>query len=397
MTQFIKKISFMAIAIVFCILAFSCSGDEVITNPSLTVKASSVAEGDDGETMSNITITASIAPQEDIFITYSTLDESAKSASDYQNVTNGSAIIPAGKTETTIQIPVNGDNILEFNEKFKINFSEPENAVLDNNFVFVTILNDDEPLPAEHVSDGFISPETYPSMNLTWTDEFEGPDINTNAWTFEFGDSGWGNEELQYYSDSEENAKIIDGKLVITAKTGDPSHQYTSARMITKDKQEFKYGRIDIRAKLPKGQGIWPALWMLGANIDEVGWPRCGEIDIMELVGHEPEKSYGTAHYDKGGWTHTGSFYTLQNGDIFEDEFHVFSIFWEENSIKWYIDYNKFYEVNKTSVGTSYPFNDSFFFIFNVAVGGLWPGYPDETTVFPQEMIVDYIRVFQPE
>jgi beta-glucanase (GH16 family) len=167
--------------------------------------------------------------------------------------------------------------------------------------------------------------------------------------------------------------------------------------MITKAKKEFQYGRIDIRARLPYGQGIWPAIWMLGANIDDVGWPRCGEIDIMELVGHLPKVSHGTAHYDVDGWASKGSSYALTTGQTFSDEFHVFTIVWEMNRIKWYVDYNKFFELSAQDVGGTYPFNNPFFFIMNIAVGGNWPGDPDETTVFPQTMEVDYIRVFQQE
>lgn len=402
MNPFYRRFNQITFAVILGILTISCSGEEEIAKPDLLITAVTVSEGDSGESLADIVITASIAAQEDIILSYYTEDNSAKSGTDFTGVVEGSALIPVGSKETTIQISIITDNIMEFKENFKVNFSDPENAVLDNNFTFITILDDDEPAVSEHAADGFISPETYPSMKLAWSDEFEGPDINTNDWTFEIGDGcpdvcGWGNQELEWYTNSEENAKIVDGKLVITAKTGDPAHPYTSARMITKDKQEFKYGRIDIRAKLPKGQGIWPAIWMLGTNIGEVGWPACGEIDIMELVGHEPDKSHGTVHYDANGSTFIGNFHTLSDGAIYQDEFHIFTIFWEENSIKWYIDYHKFYEINQASIGNTYPFNDSFFFILNVAVGGLWPGDPDETTVFPQEMVLDYIRVFQPE
>jgi beta-glucanase (GH16 family) len=289
---------------------------------------------------------------------------------------------------------------MEFREDFTLNITNTGDAKINTNKVSIFILDDDdETYVIEKDADGFITPDNYPEMSLVWSDEFDGSDINTANWTFELGDGcpdicGWGNNELQHYTDAADNARIVDGKLIIVAKEGGGSN-YTSARMITKDKQEFEYGRIDIRAKLPEGQGIWPAIWMLGENIDDVGWPKCGEIDIMELVGHLPKASHGTAHFDKGGHQYTGNSYV--NADKFSEEYHVFSIFWDQDFIKWYVDYNKFFELTAKNVGSTYPFNNPFFFIINIAVGGNWPGEPDETTIFPQEMQIDYVRVFQPE
>ena len=159
----------------------------------------------------------------------------------------------------------------------------------------------------------------------------------------------------------------------------------------------FKFGRIDIRAKLPVGKGMWPALWMLGTNISSVGWPACGEIDNMELIGTKPSTVYGTLHWSNAGGSHAskGSDFELPSGD-FSNQFHVFSIVWAENNIQWYVDDQKYLDISISDVGAgNYPFNMSQFFIFNVAVGGNWPGSPDNTTEFPQRMFVDYIRVFQ--
>ena len=176
------------------------------------------------------------------------------------------------------------------------------------------------------------------------------------------------------------------------------SSDYTSSRIITRDKQFFKYGRIDIRAKLPEGQGIWPALWMLPQDNVYGGWPNSGEIDIMEMVGHLPSIVYGTVHYDQGfGHQHTGEPYVLTgSGSSFQDEFHVFSLEWEANSMKFFVDDVEYFQYTAADfTGADYPFNEDFFFVMNVAVGGNWPGYPDDSTVFPQRMIVDYVRVFQ--
>jgi len=214
-------------------------------------------------------------------------------------------------------------------------------------------------------------------------------------WKFEIGtgSSGWGNNELQYYR--KENARIYEGNLVITAKEeAFNGRDYTSSRMITKGCYDFTYGRVDIRANLPTGQGIWPALWMLGDNISTVGWPSCGETDIMEIIGSAPNKLHGTIHWSNNGdYASFGGDKTLSSG-IFNDNFHVFSIEWDNTKIRWYLDGVEYHVVEITSAAMT-EFHNKNFFIFNVAVGGNWPGSPNSTTVFPQRMIVDYIRVFQ--
>jgi beta-glucanase (GH16 family) len=172
---------------------------------------------------------------------------------------------------------------------------------------------------------------------------------------------------------------------------------FTSSKIVSRGKRVIRYGRVDIRAKLPRGKGIWPALWMLPQNNVFGGWPTSGEIDIMEMVGHEPNKVYGTLHYGPGpGSTTISRGYTLPGGAVFNDEFHVFSLEWKQDQIKIFVDGILYSTVNKADIGSAtWPFNEDFFFIFNLAVGGNWPGNPDATTTFPQWLIVDYIRVFQ--
>ena len=221
--------------------------------------------------------------------------------------------------------------------------------------------------------------------------------LDLSAWTFETGNGGWGNNELEYYTDRSENASLQDGKLVIHAlKESFGGASYTSARIKTQGKKEFTFGRIDIRAILPKGKGVWPALWMLGGNINTVGWPASGEMDIMELLGHEPTRVYGTLHYGSlSNHGQRGDNYVLTTGS-FSDQFHVFSVEWKQDQVSFYIDNNLYQTITKTDIGDyPYPFNAPFFFIFNVAVGGNWPGNPDATTYLPQWMIVDYVRVYQ--
>ena len=248
--------------------------------------------------------------------------------------------------------------------------------------------------------EGYSTPLNYEGYELMWNDEFDGNTVNSENWTFEIGDGcpnicGWGNNELQYYR--EQNAWVEEGILTIEArKESVGGKRYTSARMKTQGKKSFQYGRIDIRALLPEGQGIWPALWMLGDNITSVGWPACGEIDIMEMIGGNQRENtvHGTLHWDINGHADAGNDYTLSSG-TFADGYHVFSIIWNENTMRWFVN-DVEYGVIDISPSHMSEFHNSFFFIFNIAVGGNWPGNPDNDTVFPQQMKVDYIRVFQP-
>jgi len=248
---------------------------------------------------------------------------------------------------------------------------------------------------------GYLTPLSYEGMTLLWQDEFNGTSLNESDWNYEIGtgSNGWGNNELQYYR--KENTSVSSGFLTIEAKKENfEGKSYTSSRLTTQDKFDFTYGRIDIRAQLPKGQGIWPALWMLGANFSTVRWPACGEIDIMEMVGGgegRDDTVHGTLHWDNNGsyacTCEQDNKYQLNSG-LFADKFHVFTIVWDSSSIKWYVDDNLYKTVSITT-GSMSEFKNNFFFIFNVAVGGNWPGSPNASTVFPQKMIVDYVRVFQ--
>lgn len=342
-------------------------------------------------------VTLSQASQNNVLVNYATLDGSAKSGSDFTGKADGELVFVAGEKEKTILIPLIGDAVKESDETFQVLLLNPVNATLTRERATGTIRNDDADNPFNIPATGFSTPETYAGKTLVWRDEFNGTELDPSAWTFEIGASGWGNNELQYYRP--ENTFFSAGNLIIEArKENFSSAPYTSSRIITKGKKEFKYGRIDIRAALPQGQGIWPALWMLGGNIDAVNWPSCGEIDIMELIGHQPNRVYGTAHYASTTNQHLfdGSSKALAGTAKFGDEFHVFSLVWEQDRIRWLIDDVQFYEITPgTTAPAVYPFNNNFFFIFNLAVGGQWPGNPDATTNFPQRLIVDYVRVFQ--
>ena len=242
---------------------------------------------------------------------------------------------------------------------------------------------------------------------LTWSDEFNGSNnsaIDPSKWILEVGGNGWGNNELEYYTNRAENAFVKDGNLVIQARqesyTGSDgvSRNYTSARLKTAGKFSQAYGRFEARIKIPYGQGMWPAFWMLGDDIATAGWPTCGEIDIMENIGKEPSTVHGTLHGP--GYSASAGItapYNLPAGKRFADDFHVFAVEWEPNAIRFYVD-DVLYATRTRSdlpAGQKWVFDHPFFLLLNVAVGGGWPGSPDATTVFPQTMLVYYVRVYQ--
>lgn len=240
-------------------------------------------------------------------------------------------------------------------------------------------------------SEGYESATSYAGMTMVWSDEFDGTSLNSDDWNLQTGDHGWGNNEWQNYTQSA--TSMEDGILTIKAnKDGD---NYTSARINTQGKVTFKYGRIDVRAALPEGQGVWPAIWMLGESFATDGWPFCGEIDIMEMIGGQGRENtvHGTVHWDSNGHASYGGHTTLNSG-TFHDKFHVFSIVWDADKIEWYLDDVQYHVIDITPADLS-EFHAEFHFLMNIAVGGNWPGYPDASTTFPQYMYVDYIRVFQ--
>ncbi len=231
---------------------------------------------------------------------------------------------------------------------------------------------------------------------LVWQDEFMNPEINLENWVFDLGGGGWGNNELQLYTSRPENARIENGILVIEAREGDyAAATYTSARLKTEGLQTFTYGRIEARMKLPYGPGIWPAFWMLGEDTPTIGWPDSGEIDIMEHIGRNPYHVYGTIHGPGySGGSGIGGSYILPDTPVSED-FHVFAVEWEPDTIRWYIDDINYFTVTSSEVPGQWVYDHPFFIILNLAVGGNWPGSPNSTTVFPQQFLVDYVRVYR--
>lgn len=246
-----------------------------------------------------------------------------------------------------------------------------------------------------------------PGRTLVWSDDFN--NINSANWTFETGGAGWGNNERQYYTNGQNASVQFDNQagsnvLVLEARRENPANyncwygrcEYTSTRMISRNKKSFQYGRIEARLKLPQTQGIWPAFWMLGNNIGQVNWPACGEIDIMEHVGYEPTVTHGALHGPgySGNTPFAGTHYL---GEYVDVNYHVYAVEWDSNGIRWFRDNVQFYSVTRAQVQGygNWVYDQPFFLLLNVAVGGNWPGSPNASSVFPQRMYVDYVRVYQ--
>ena len=250
-------------------------------------------------------------------------------------------------------------------------------------------------------------PQSRSGLTLVWSDEFSSPDVSLpdpKKWTYDIGGKGWGNEELEYYTNRKENARIENGNLVITALketyTGADglTREYTSARLKTQGLFAQTYGRFEARIKIPEGQGMWPAFWMLGEDITSAGWPKCGEIDIMENVGKEPGTVHGSLHgpSTERPTSDLTSIFSLPAVQNFAGDFHLYAIEWEPDIVRFYVDSNLYATFNSSQwpAGGKWVFDHPFYIILNLAVGGNWPGSPDESTKFPQSMLVDYVRVY---
>jgi beta-glucanase (GH16 family) len=243
-----------------------------------------------------------------------------------------------------------------------------------------------------------------PGWSLAWSEEFDGdagspPDPGT--WRMETGNGGWGNQELQYYTDSGENAFLDGGgNLAIVVRQPEPAVRedryggcgYTSARVISQGRMALRYGLVEARIRIPDGRGIWPAFWMLGQDIGEKGWPQCGEVDIMEILGQDPAVLHATVHgpgYSGAGGVHT----SRRARESLADGFHVYSLAWEPGRFRWFLDGQQYASVTPRNVRRKpWVFDHDFFLVINVAVGGTWPGNPDPSLTFPRTMLIDYVR-----
>lgn len=355
----IKYSAFVWVVMLFCFSVLACSSDQ--------------SGDDDGSAtggLGNLTVNVEIVGA-----------TPGNPGGDGSGVVNIKANAP---NATSYKILINGDNFTNTNGQFTYTFTG--NGTITRNAIVAAYKG------TEVVSQTVAMTVTI-SSRLVWSDEFNTTGApNSSFWTMETGngESGWGNNELQYYTNRSENVFVSDGTLKINLKKESyEGFGYTSARMITKGKYSFKYGKIEFRAKLPIGKGTWPALWMLGSNIDTVPWPACGEIDVMEHVGNQQNIIHGTLHSPPffGGNAQTKS---VTIPDV-STAFHLYSMEWNASEIKFAVDGNVFYTVPNSA---STPFNNNFFIIMNVAMGGNFGGTVDPAFV-ASTMEVDYVRVYQ--
>ncbi|MEO6721067.1 MAG: family 16 glycosylhydrolase [Ferruginibacter sp.] len=397
-----QKLTGVIWMITSCVVLFSCKKSDAPTPapvvPAIKIEDASQVRATTGTVM-HFNVTLNKITTIPVSVNYTLTDGTATAPKDY-TAGSGTVTIAANQTQAQVDVPIKGDptDTRQVNLGFTVQLSNPKGCTIGTQSAKGTIITENGTSLATDNA-GYSTPLTYPGYTLAWNDEFSGSTLDLNAWNQETGNNnGWGNNELEYYTNDPKNTFVSNGNLIIEARKEPISgFNYSSGRMTTQNKKEFTFGRIDIRAKLPVDKGMWPALWMLGSNITTVPWPACGEIDIMELIGTYPGRTYGTMHWKPvtGTNTNKGTEYNLPSGN-FSQQFHVFSIIWSQDMIKWLVDDQLFLTTTKADVGAAnYPFNAKEFLLFNVAVGGNWPGPPDAGTNFPQRMFVDYVRVFQ--
>ena len=392
----------MYIVIWLLALATGCGKSSGGNNdiPQMTFDDVQVNEGNGGSSQVAVKLVLNRTSSKQISVKYTTIEGTAKAGTDFTAVQGQTVTFQPNEKEKTIYIQVVADEFREADETFQVKFDNPSNVLLLKGTATITLINDDTRVPFNNT--GYDAETNYPGYTLVWSDEFNGTELDNSSWTAETGDGcpnlcGWGNNELQYYMPPPNNLFFQDGKMIIEARAETyGGKNYTSTRIKTQGKRSFKFGRVDIRAILPKGKGIWPAFWMLPQDNVFGGWPGSGEIDIMELIGSEPSKAHATVHFGPGpGSINISRSHTL-SGATYNDAFHVFSMEWEEDQMKFYVDDILYSTVTKADLGSNnYPFNENFYFLINLAVGGNWPGAPDANTTFPQWLIVDYIRIYQ--
>jgi beta-glucanase (GH16 family) len=351
----------------------------------LSVDDVTLFEGSSGTTPFAFTISMDKSFSKPVSVSYSTADGTARGGEDYTAISSQTIIFQPGEVSKTITVDVVGDTKRESAETFTLNLSGVVNGVIAKATGTASIRDDDEGAAF---------------TNLVWSDEFDYTGLpDSKKWSYDVGGHGWGNNELQYYTkERTENARVEGGNLIITARRETmEGREYTSARLVTKNKGDWKYGRIEVKAKLPQGRGIWPAIWMLPTEWKYGDWPASGEIDIMEFVGYEPDRVHGTVHtksFNHSIGTQKGS--SLQLTDLATAS-HVYAIEWLADKIDFYIDGQRYFTfINSNRGFADWPFDQSFHLLLNVAVGGNWGGAQGvDASVYPQQFVIDYVRVYQ--
>ena len=351
----------------------------------LSIDDVTLFEGTGDNTPFEFTLSLDKTFSKPVSVSYSTADGTAKGGEDFTAVTAQTVTFQPGERIKKITISVIGDTKRESAETFTVNLSNISNGVIAKATGTGTIRDDDEGAAF---------------TNLVWSDEFNYTGLPDNTkWGYDVGGHGWGNNELQYYTkERSENARVEGGNLIIEARRENmENREYTSARLVSKNKGDWKYGRVEVKAKLPQGRGIWPAIWMLPTEWKYGDWPRSGEIDIMEFVGYEPDRVHGTVHtqsFNHSIGTQKGS--SLQFTDLASAS-HVYAIEWHADKIDFFVDNQRYFTFTNTNRGSAdWPFDQTFHLILNVAVGGNWGGAQGvDPSVYPQRFVIDYVRVYQ--
>lgn len=374
-------------------LAISCSKDDEMGTPTVKLLPRNDKEGSNQNKILDVRVRLNHPTNLPVTVSYSTVDSTARSYKDFIPV-DSTLVFNPGETEQTINIQLISDKVTEFTEGFGLRISRVENALGAFQYLPITIYDDDfnNVIPA---TDGFISKDTIEGMQLMFADEFSGTYVNPYIWAYNSPDGTWA-DQIQQYTYSDDNLKVENGLLKITALQ--KGSDYTSAGINTMSTISFKYGLLQVRAKMPKGTGLWPSIWMLGKAYSKWGWPNCGEIDIATLNGRQPSQMLGSVDYYLGGDVLKEGHYDLYGvDDSFADEFHVFSILWQPGQINWYVDNHPYMKFDKATLGETWPFDEPFWMVISLAVGGTRVGSPDAGTQFPQTMEVDYIRYYMPK
>ena len=401
-----KKLHFLFLSI---FLFFACGKKipqipDVKVTPKIKISTTNFTEGIDEFVVVNLSLENEIDSL--VFVNYKTVSISAEEGKDFE-ATSGILVFSKDDAshKQSIFIDLLDDDKYEEEENFEIQFTTDSLVNLEKDKITITILDNDEQI-TDNDFPGYLTPKSYDGWKLLWADEFGGETLDLDKWNVIVGNGcpslcGFGNNEFQYYR--AENIELVNGLLTIHALKEDfQDRHYTSARILTQDKFFYTFGRMDIRAKLPYSQGLWPALWMMGQNKKTVGWPECGETDVMELRGAIPNTTSSTLHYKNASGKHQNTAvkkHVLEEGN-YSDEFHVFTTIWNEHKIEFFVDDIRYHTVFFSSMNfynNTNSFLKDFFILMNVAVGGNFGGNPDSSTQWPQKMEVDYVRVFQKE
>ncbi len=376
-----------------------CSeSSELTKKPVLTLKPVVVHEGNNEINSIDIEVALDQSSSLPVTIKWGTESLTAIEDQDFIPVYGQETIIPPGQTKIILPISIINDDHLEFIETFNIVLLEAENAEIMSQNASVTIIDDDRYQP-EMADDGYITPLQYPDMHLTWHEEFEGTTVETDHWNFDAANGfplncGWGLDELGKYTGDQEHLKVKDGKLMITATRDESTGTYRTSRINTKEKVSITYGRLDIRSRIPEVAGLAAIFWLIGADMDEVGLPACGEIDILKFAGKAPEKISGGLVFENDGEEHLGQSYNKSSVSL-SNQYHIYSIIWEENRIRWFFDYYPYFEVRRDDFSHFKIFEKPFFLTINLAIGGEYAGAPDSSSSFPTDLEIDYIRLYQ--